>query len=93
MFGRGLPSAGVSSDNVAHRFGRGGVLIDVVSPDGLGERADLRTLGSATAIEVRGGTSALQFTEQFPEAADSLWRPVCLCEGDVGAMSMVASPL
>ncbi len=62
----GFASTGVSPDNVAHRFGRGEVLVDVVSPDGMGERADLRTIGSATTIEVRGGTQALQRTERVP---------------------------
>ena len=62
----GFVSVGVSPDNVAHRFGRGDVLVDVVSPDGVGERADLRTIGSATTIEVRGGTQALQRTERVP---------------------------
>ncbi len=42
----GFTSTGVSPDDVAHRFGRGPVRIDVVSPDGLGERADLRTVGT-----------------------------------------------
>ena len=60
----GFVSAGVSPDNVAHRFGRGAVLVDVVSPDGVGERADLRTIGSAKTIEVRGRTQALQRTER-----------------------------
>ena len=62
----GFVSIGVSPDNVAHRFGRGDVVVDVVSPDGVGERADLRTIGSATTIEVRGGTQALQRTERVP---------------------------
>ena len=62
----GFASTGVSPDNVAHRFGRGDVRVDVVSPDGMGERADLRTIGSATTIEVRGGTQALQRTERVP---------------------------
>ena len=62
----GFVSAGVSPDNVAHRFGCGAVLVDVVSPDGVAERADLCTIGSATTIEVRGGSQALQRTERVP---------------------------
>ena len=60
----GFVSTGASPINVAHRFGRGEVLVDVVGPDGVRERADLRTIGSATTIEVRGGTQAPQRTER-----------------------------
>jgi hypothetical protein len=62
----GFTSTGVSPDDVAHRFGHGKVRIDVVSPDGVGGRADLRTVGSATTVEVRGGTQALHRTERVP---------------------------
>lgn len=36
--------SGVSADGVAHRFVRGGVGVDVLAPDGVGERVDLRTI-------------------------------------------------
>ncbi len=62
----GFKSAGVSPDEVAHRFERGSVHIDVLGPDGLGGRSDLRTTGTATTIEVRGGTQALQRAERVP---------------------------
>lgn len=55
-------SVGVSPDGVAHRFARGGVSIDVLAPDGLGPRADLRTVGGAVTITVGGGTYALNET-------------------------------
>ena len=42
----GFTSTGVSPDDVAHRFGRDQVRIDVLSPDGVGSRADLRTMSS-----------------------------------------------
>lgn len=51
-----------SLDEVAHRFRRGGVVVDVLAPDGLGARADLRTVGTATTLEVGGGTFALSRT-------------------------------
>jgi hypothetical protein len=44
----GFTSAGVSPDDVAHRFVRGSVHVDVLGPDGLGQRSDLRTVGTAT---------------------------------------------
>jgi hypothetical protein len=62
----GFTSAGVSPDEVAHRFVRDAVHIDVLGPDGLGQRADLRTVGNATTIEVRGGTQALERAELLP---------------------------
>ena len=54
------------SDEVAHRFERGSVHVDVLGPDGIGGRSDLRTTGTATTIEVRGGTQALQRAERVP---------------------------
>jgi hypothetical protein len=62
----GFTSAGISPDEVAHRFKRGSVHVDVLGPDGLGGRADLRTTGSATTIETPGGTQALQRAERVP---------------------------
>ncbi len=62
----GFTSAGVSPDDVAHRFVHGEVKVDVVSPDGVGERTDLRTVGSATTIEVSRGTQALHRSERVP---------------------------
>jgi hypothetical protein len=61
----GFRSAGVSPDDVAHRFARDTVHIDVLGPDGLGQRVDLRTVGNATTIEVRGGTQALERSERL----------------------------
>ncbi len=62
----GFKSAGVSPDEVAHRFARGSVHVDVLGPDGLGDRSDLRTTGTATTIQVGGGTQALQRAERVP---------------------------
>lgn len=45
---------------------RDAVHIDVLGPDGLGQRTDLRTVGNATTIEVRGGTQALERAELLP---------------------------
>ena len=56
----------MSPDEVAHRFERGSVHVEVLGPDGLGDRSDLRTTGRATTIETRGGTQALQRAERVP---------------------------
>lgn len=60
----GFTSAEVSPDEVAHRFERGSVHVDVLGPDGLGGRSNLRTVGNATTIQVGGGTQALQRAER-----------------------------
>lgn len=41
---------GASPEGVGHRFVRGGISIDVLGPDGLGERADLRTAQGAHTL-------------------------------------------
>lgn len=51
---------GVSMDGVGHRFIKERVNIDVLGPDGVGERADLRTIGGARTVRVPGGTQALR---------------------------------
>lgn len=50
----------MSTDGVAHRFVRGGVSVDLVAPDGVGQRADLTTVAGGVTVEVGGGTFALQ---------------------------------
>ena len=47
------------ADGVAHRFTRGPVSVDLLAPEGLGPRADLRVEGSVKTTEIRGGTYAL----------------------------------
>jgi hypothetical protein len=55
----GFESAGISPDGIAHRFQRGDIRIDVLAPEGTGSRVDLRTVGQARTIGVKGGTCAL----------------------------------
>lgn len=55
----GFTEAAISADEIAHRFQRGRVAIDVLAPEGLGPRTDLRTVGGATTVEIGGGTYAL----------------------------------
>lgn len=51
---------GISPEGIGHRFVREGVSIDVLGPDGLGERSDLRTVSGAHTVRVPGGTQALR---------------------------------
>jgi hypothetical protein len=62
----GLDADGVSPEGVAHRFVRQHVSVDVLVPEGIGSRADRRTVGGAVTIEVLGGTQALQRTQVVP---------------------------
>ncbi|MGA8995106.1 MAG: histone-like nucleoid-structuring protein Lsr2 [Nocardioidaceae bacterium] len=59
----------ISADGLADRYIRAAkprpVVIDVLAPEGLGERADLTTTPPGRTIEVPGGTQALSRTEQI----------------------------
>jgi hypothetical protein len=57
----GFGAAGISAEGVQHRWVRGAAVIDVLLPDGVGERATSRTgaAGSPT-LATPGGTQALQ---------------------------------
>ncbi len=59
----GFETTGVSADGVAQRFVRGDVAVDLVAPDGVGHRVDLRTIGGGVTVEVGGGTFALERSE------------------------------
>ncbi len=50
-------------DGLSHRFRSDRVSIDLLAPDGLGERADLSTIPPAHTLEVPGGTQALDRSE------------------------------
>lgn len=64
----GFALQSISADGLAHRYTRtaepGPVVIDVLAPEGLGERADLTTTPPGRTIEVPGGTQALSRTEK-----------------------------
>lgn len=49
----------VSPEGVGHRFRRGLDMIDVLAPDGGGDRIDLTTIPPAHTVRVPGGTQAL----------------------------------
>jgi len=69
--GMGFTLAGMANDGTAHRYRRGGrnggspVTIDVLAPDGVGERADLTTTPPGRSIQAPAGTQALRRTERI----------------------------
>ena len=65
----GFSLQSISADGLAHRYIRAAkprpVVIDVLAPEGLGERADLTTTPPGRTIEVPGGTQALSRAERI----------------------------
>jgi hypothetical protein len=55
---------GMSPELLAHRYRRGAASIDVLAPEGLGERTDLTTTPPGHTLQVPGGTQALQRAER-----------------------------
>jgi len=57
----------ISADGIAHRYVRhtdaGRLVVDVLAPDGVGERANLTTTPPGRTIEVPGGSQAMSRTE------------------------------
>lgn len=47
---------GISPDGIAHRYRRNRVSVDVLAPEGLGQRTDLTTTPPGRTIQVPGGT-------------------------------------
>lgn len=66
LLARGFESAGISAENIAHRFvravtpGPGAVVFDVLGPEGLGSRSALYTLRPARTVQVPGSVQAFQ---------------------------------
>ena len=60
----GFQLDGVTPQGIGHRFRHGLVRFDVLAPDGIGERASIRTIGRARTVEVPGGTQALRRSER-----------------------------
>jgi len=67
----GFKSAGISAEGRQHRWVRGDASIDVLLPEGIGERAQERegVTGSPT-LPTQGGTQALRRSEVIPVAVD-----------------------
>ncbi|WP_419924343.1 hypothetical protein [Candidatus Poriferisocius sp.] len=63
---RGFELTGTSPEGLAHRYDRDGVSIDVLAPEGLGQRSDLTTTPPGRTLQVPGGTQALKRTEFVP---------------------------
>lgn len=55
----GFVISDIALDGVGHRFVRGSVSIDLLAPEGVGGRADLRVGAGAETVEIRGGSYAL----------------------------------
>lgn len=62
----GFESAGFSPEGIAHRYARGAVSVDVLAPEGLGDRIDLTTTPPGRTLEAPGGTQALKRTQMVP---------------------------
>lgn len=62
----GFEQDGIGPDGIAHRYRRNRVTIDVLAPEGLGERTDLTTTRPGRTLQVPGGTQALDRTELVP---------------------------
>jgi hypothetical protein len=62
----GFELEGISPEGIAHRYVRQGVSIDVLAPEGLGQKTDLTTTPPGRTLQVPGGTQALQRTELLP---------------------------
>lgn len=69
--GLGFEQDGISPDGIAHRYRRNRVTIDLLAPEGLGERADLTTTPPGRTLQVPGGTQALDRTELLPVATST----------------------
>jgi len=67
----GFELDGISPDGIAHRYRRNSVTIDVLAPEGLGERTDLTTTAPGRTLQVPGGTQALDRTELLPVATSA----------------------
>ncbi len=67
----GFVEDGISPENLAHRYRRKRLTVDVLAPEGLGLRVDLRTAppSPGRTLQVPAGTQALDRTELVPIVA------------------------
>jgi len=75
LLGTGFEFEGSSVTGTGHRFSNGGVTVDVLAPDNLGQRADTRTVPPSRTVQVPGGTRLLQ---------DAALCPVRLASNSIG---------
>jgi hypothetical protein len=87
----GFTSGGISAEGIQHRWVRDAAVIDVLLPDGVGERAASRTgaTGSPT-ISTPGGTQALHRSESVAVTVEEREGFVCR-PNIVGALVMKAA--
>lgn len=101
----GFDLDGMSPENLAHRYTRPSesssgrpVVIDVLAPEGVGERADLRTTPPGRTVEVPDGTQALLRTERIVVSHEGrtgrVPRPSLLAAivGKAAAVKLTSSP-
>lgn len=62
----GLELEGINTDGVGHRFVGRGLVIDVLAPDHLGERATLTTVPPAHTVQIPAGTRLLHAPRRCP---------------------------
>lgn len=65
----GLTLEGINTDGIGHRFVGEGLVIDVLAPDHLGERATLATVPPARTVQVPAGTRLLRGPRRCPVSA------------------------
>ncbi|MFE3860661.1 hypothetical protein ACFXPT_09500 [Streptomyces goshikiensis] len=98
----GFASAGVSPEGKAHRYARkepvGTLVVDLLAPDNLGNRADLTTTPPGTTLEVPGGRQAVQRSKsicvQLGDRVGTIHRPDLLgaIVGKSAALGIPTSP-
>ncbi len=66
----GFEQDGISPDGIAHRYRRNRVTIDVLAPEGLGERTDLTTTPPGRTLQVPGGTRTLDARSCSPASIE-----------------------
>lgn len=91
LVGLGFSAAGISAEGIQHRWVRGEATIDVLLPDGVGEKAALRTgVTASPTIPTPGGTQALDRSDSVAVSVQgregSVRRPTL-----VGALIMKAA--
>ena len=73
----------------ARRFERDGVPVDILAPEGVGPRADMRLVGTLKAIEISGGTAALSRSESVEVAHGE--RMGCVLRPDLAGALIIKS--
>jgi hypothetical protein len=63
LMAAGFTEIAPTPDGIAHRFTRGSVVVDVLAPDGLGERTPRATIAGGRTVRVPGGSQALLRSE------------------------------